>query len=468
MSSSYALPPSHRGTQSIQPDVMTEIRSRLEGDRYHPEKSPKGIIDLGSATNELMLEDLAKWTKCNLKKGEWKRGLGNNDAVCSPELLGSGADFMNDHFKVRIPLTPNNMLAANSTATVLDALIYSIADEGESILVPTPSSSIVLEQASARNNVSLVEVPCDDIPEERFAWSNPRDDKPTPKTTSPSPIVTRLEAAIVRELNGGRRVAGILLANPEEPIGRCYASHVLLQISQLCAAHKIHLVVDETYALSSVDSFHSMMSLGLDSNLSNVHVLWGMSKDFGLEGLSIGLLATYNGRIREAMRTSSTFGQVSSFSASVATKLLSDKKYLRNHYCITFNRRLKKRRILVKAELERRDIPFVKGNSGFFTLVDLSDWMDLLFAKHGRDGELDLLEYLMDNGVYLEPGATLSSKTPGHFRLSFGGDEHTLKTGIQRLFRCLRALDDKEEPFTSDDLAPYWPPHRHMAHLNIV
>ncbi|KAJ0275153.1 hypothetical protein Brms1b_012027 [Colletotrichum noveboracense] len=468
---------------------MIDLSRRVEQDQYHPSKNPKGIIDLGSAVNELMLEDIASWTRWNLKKGELKDGLGYNDTQGSPELLKAAADFMNEHFNTRIPLTSDNILVANGATTLLDTLTYNIADEGDSILLPTPSYGMFAHDISTRNQVRLVEVPCDDIPDDRFTG------QPTGNGDGAHQceIVARLEDAIERELSQGRKVAGVLLANPENPLGRCYSAHVLLQISQLCSKYKVHLVVDEIYAMTG-DNFSSMLSLGLDTNFRNVHVLWGMSKDFGLGGLRIGFLATYNQEIHDTMRTLSMFGWVSSYSATIAAKLLSDKKYFRDHYTPTFNRRLKKRRILVEGELEKYDIPYMRADSGFFMFVDLSDWMDLLFAQHGKDDELELLEHLMENGVFLEPGKVRQrnlsplqtrsetpnadtnsdarqaffARTPGWFRLSFGAEKHTVKTGLQRLFRCLRALDGKPDPLGVADLTPYLPPYRQMAHIVAV
>lgn len=67
-----ALPPSRRGQKGIRSDAMTDLRKRLEENPYDLEKNPKGIIDLGSAVNELMLDDLSGWTKRNVKKGHLK------------------------------------------------------------------------------------------------------------------------------------------------------------------------------------------------------------------------------------------------------------------------------------------------------------------------------------------------------------------------------------------------------------
>ncbi|KAL0934111.1 1-aminocyclopropane-1-carboxylate synthase-like protein [Colletotrichum truncatum] len=484
MSANNALPPSRRGQQDAQPALTVDFKERLEGDQYHPKKNPKGIIDLGSDTNELMLDSIAGWTRWNLKKCELKDGLGYNTVQESSELLNAAANFMTEHFEARIPLTADNILAGNGATALLDTLTYNIADEGDSILCPTPSYDMSARDISTRNGVRFVTVSCEDIPGERFTGL-PRQEH---EATSQPELVTRLEKAIERESNQGHKVAGILLANPEGALGRCYEAHILLKVSQLCARHKIHLVVDETYSMSSGDSYISILSLGLDMNISNVHVLWGISKDFGLGGLNIAVLATYNRQLYNAMRTSNRFSCVSSLSAMITTKLLSDKKYMRDHYKPTLNRRLKKRRQLVEGELKRYDIPYLEADSGFFMFLNLSYWLDPLFAQHGKDGDLGLLEYMMDNSVFLELGKvndtnclpfghyyeakhvlihnvtqTFSSNRPGWFRLNFGGEKHTVKTGLQRLFRCLNALEDKQDPLAVEDITSYYPPPRYQA-----
>lgn len=288
----HALPPSRRSRQNIQPDLMNDFSRRLVKDRYHPLKNPRGLIDLGSAVNELMLDDISAWMRWRLKRADLKEGMGStppgltlistdivsglgySDTQGSPELLSAVADFMNEHSRARIPLTPNNILAANGASNILNTLTYNIADAGNSILLPTPSNGMLGYDLCTRNGVHLVRVPCDDIPNERFTGSSPQGGG----QGRPCELVSRLEDKIQGELSQNRKVAGILLANPENPLGRCYSAHVLLQVSQLCARHKIHLIVDEVYTMNAGDNFSSMLSLGLDTNFRNVHVLWSMSK----------------------------------------------------------------------------------------------------------------------------------------------------------------------------------------------
>lgn len=58
-----ALPPSRRGQQNVKPDLMIDLSREVAQNAYNKKKNPDGIVDLGSAVNELMLGDLQKWVK---------------------------------------------------------------------------------------------------------------------------------------------------------------------------------------------------------------------------------------------------------------------------------------------------------------------------------------------------------------------------------------------------------------------
>lgn len=96
------------------------------------------------------------------------------------------------------------------------------------------------------------------------------------------------------------RIKGIVLTNPNNPLGKCYPRHVLCEILRFCDVNGLHFISDEVYAMSSLQStryspsFISVLSL-LDMDLtpklgnlaSRVHVIWSMSKDFGCSGIRL-------------------------------------------------------------------------------------------------------------------------------------------------------------------------------------
>ncbi|GJD00758.1 1-aminocyclopropane-1-carboxylate synthase-like protein [Colletotrichum higginsianum] len=353
-----------------------------------------------------------------------------NDTQGSANLLQSVAGFMNWYFRCRKPLVQDNVLIANGVTTLLNSLAFNIADEGSAVLMPTPSYGMFSHDVVTRNSLHLVPVPCDDIVEERFRC---RQGAPgSPRTLGDTQ-------------SNGSRTAAVLLANPENPLGRCYDQEVLLEVSRFCEENRMHLVVDEIYAATAFSRHHSMLGLDLGSNAENVHVLWGMSKDFGCGGLRLGFLATYNAKLHAAMRTLSMFGWVSAWSAAVASAILDDRRFLQNTYFPTLERRLDTRRKQVLARLTQLDVPFVAPEAGFFVFVDLSRWLDKDAAQTRRgSAELELLSRLMAHRVFLEPGQAFFSARPGWFRLNFGNDDETVNLGLRKLAAFLQSVTFRE------------------------
>ena len=98
-------------------------------------------------------------------------------------------------------------------------------------------------------------------------------------------------------------------------IGQVFSKETLLNIITWCRSHQIHIICDEIYALSVFDDtvqdltnsnatptstndnnvrFESIVKI-LDNNLqSDIHVLWGFSKDLGASGLRIGVFYSQN------------------------------------------------------------------------------------------------------------------------------------------------------------------------------
>lgn len=93
----------------------------------------------------------------------------------------------------------------------------------------------------------------------------------------------------------------------------CYSVQDMIQILTFASTHSLHVIFDEVYGLSTFDSsfepFTSILSLPdieryIDPQL--VHVIYGMSKDFCMNGLRLGFIVDqYNLDLRSAVTLSS-------------------------------------------------------------------------------------------------------------------------------------------------------------------
>lgn len=140
---------------------------------------------------------------------------------------------------------------------------------------------------------------------------------------------------------------------------------------------------------------------------------------------------------------SSMFTWVSAYGGIVATKLLSDFDYINNVYLPTLAKALDERRKYVGEILAANHIPYTIPDAAFFVFIDLCGWL-WHFEEADQGRELALLKYLMNHGVFLEPGQAFSSTMPGFFRLNYGGEETMFKLGMERLVLALKELDGDE------------------------
>lgn len=87
----------------------------------------------------------------------------------------------------------------------------------------------------------------------------------------------------------------------------------LKKIAAFCGQHDLHLILDEAFAMSVYDNpefpdavpFTSALALNLDDKIQpqNVHVAYGMSKDFCAAGFRLGVLHPRNEGLITAVST---------------------------------------------------------------------------------------------------------------------------------------------------------------------
>ena len=130
-------------------------------------------------------------------------------------------------------------------------------------------------------------------------------------------VIHKFETTYKEATDKGIRVKGVLLCNPNNPLGRCYSRETLSAVAQFCRKKDLHLISDEVYAISSftspavgeevkndpdtLDGFTSALSIpNLDGE--NIHVTYGASKDFGMGGMRLGFLVTRNEQLKQLMK----------------------------------------------------------------------------------------------------------------------------------------------------------------------
>lgn len=232
-------------------------------------------------------------------------------------------------------------------------------------------------------------------------------------------------------------------------IGKCYPRGTLVELMRFCQRHGLHFISDEVYALSVFENsgfadatpFTSAVSIDTTDVIDTdfVHVIYSLSKDFGLAGLKIGCLISRNEDLKRAVTAVQRFCGVSGLSVAVATQMLEDREWLRGTMELS-RRRLAEAYAFITNRLKDMKVKFMEGgNAGFFTWIDLSPWLPPANVERGGETRAQMLaQKFVDHGVFLQPGEEHGRE--GWFRVVFALDRGVVDEALKRIEETLQEV----------------------------
>lgn len=409
------------------PDYITTSFTLSATDAFHPISNPHGFISLAIAENTHMWDQLgAKLFEVTSKCAPPAEIAGYPPQPGLLMFRQSLAHVFEKYiFKSESTVDPSRIVTAAGVTPLVDALAYVLSEpkNGEAVLIPSPSYAGFDFEATTRAHAHLV------YAEHRpplFDWD-----------------VDVFEEARLKALEDGKRVTVALVCSPTNPTGRTVAPDTIQQLIHWGEEHKIHMVFDEIYALSAYSedpcgfvSAGNPMFGGHDQLSEYVHIVWGLSKDFCMNGFRVGALYTNNEALRNAIGMFGYFFVVSSYTQWVLSKVLSDDAFM-EEYMSTMKDRLRKTLMTCKKTFESFGISLIPSNAGMFFLAD--------FSKYFQEGEDDQSFWkwmVAETKVNIAPGSALhisSSSCRGMFRVCFMCvDQDTLKIALSRIERALK------------------------------
>ncbi|KAL4916501.1 pyridoxal phosphate-dependent transferase [Aspergillus aurantiobrunneus] len=325
----------------------------------------------------------------------------NNGSMGSNALRQAVSHFLNRHFLPFRPVEPRHVLITNGCSSAIEQQTWSFLNPGDAILLSKPYYSTFIADITLRPEAVV-------IPVEMGALD----------PLSPDSVSAYETAASELESRTGRRTINRLL--------------------QLCQARQMHLISDEIYALSvwqnRVDTdarstpFGSLLSRDptglIDPDL--VHVLWGMSKDFGANGLRVGaVISQSNPDLHVSQKCLLLYVFLSAMSDQITAAIFSD---------------------------DANGIEYSAGcNAGFFVWVDLGKkYLELYLEQKGQGkltGEFTdmLFQRLLRHKVYVAHGTAYGAVDPGWFRLVFA---HPLPWLDEAMVRIIHSLSTVHNLYT--------------------
>ncbi|XP_058439435.1 1-aminocyclopropane-1-carboxylate synthase-like protein 1 isoform X2 [Marmota monax] len=347
-------------------------------DEYDEDKNPNGVINLGTSENKLCFDLLSR-----------------------------------------------RVVVLNGCASIFSALATVLCEVGEAFLIPTPYYGAITQHIYLYGNVRLAYVYLDS--------------EVTGQDTRPFQLtVEKLETALQGAESEGVKVKGLILINPQNPLGDIYSPGELQEFLGFAKRHSLHVILDEIYMLSVFQEsleFRSVLSLERLPDPQRTHVLWGMSKDFGMSGLRFGTLYTENQDVATAVASLCRYHGLSGLVQYQVSKLLQDRDWINRVYLPENLARLKAAHTYVSEELRALGVPFLNRGAGFFIWVDLRKYL----RKATFEEETLLWRRFLDNKVLLSFGKAFECKEPGWFRVVFSDRPQRLRLGMQRVRQVLES-----------------------------
>ncbi|KAK0616998.1 pyridoxal phosphate-dependent transferase [Immersiella caudata] len=413
-------------------------------------ENPAGTtsIVMRLAENSLMHHDVAEYIKEQLGVDRTQHLTYGRGPRGSPRLRKAVASFFNNEFGAKQPVKYEEILVMSGATSIIDALVWSICNEGDGILIPQPFYTGYQIDINQRARGEVIPVPFHGIE----GYSSLDD------VFTPDVLRRALERQLKSAKERGVRAAAVVLTNPHNPLGRCYPEDTIVETARFCASNDLHLISNEIYAKSVFDAkrdpplpaFTSILSLDLkcviDANL--VHVVYGASKDFCANGLRLGVLQTRNLGVLECVASLGPFSWTPYIVQDIWARMLEDSCFRARFF--EKNYQLVEESYAFATEfLEKHDIPYYRGsNAGSFLWIDLRKYIlgsaDIRLLRRGEAGsalfeerEAVLDRTLLRRGVSLSRGSIFFTEELGWFRLTFTLAKEELTQGLERLASAL-------------------------------
>ena len=346
---------------------------------------------------------------------------------------------------------PQHVAIGSGCAAVLHYLFFILGEPGECCLIPAPYYARF--DSDMKSLAGIIPF--------GFQMAN----------ATMGPTEKDLNLAYIQAMSQGLTPKFVLLTNPNNPLGVVYKPYVLRDAIQWARKRNIHTIVDEIHALSAqnfegqepqsmhqhqyqlnnnnLNNLHSRNNLNygfqsiikvLDNKLgTDVHMVWGLSKDFGASGLRVGVLYSQNEMFMQALLASniSIFSCVSGPIQYVVSELLTDDTFV-DHFLQESRDRLRRSYEICVLKLEEMVVPYVPAEAGLFVYIDLSS----LLPQKTFEWERKLSHLIFNYArIVLTPGESQHEKTPGMFRICYAWvSPDVLEIAMERLSRLITKI----------------------------
>lgn len=397
--------------------------------RFHPTENPEGVFALNVAENKLCWPELKAELESVSKNKipDWVAGYTASKA--HPDFCAAVARSLSKHlFNTEIA---GEHLAFSPGATgVIEMTSFILADAGDVAAIPAPCYPVYTNDMK---NISGVE---------RFDIVTHHDIGAL--KNGPLLEINHLQQAKKTIEASGRNLRMLVITTPDNPTGGMYSERQLNAFADWCQGNGVHLIVNEIYGLSRLQTTHpdlvedyesqphfvSFAKIMQERKSDYLHLWYAFSKDFGISGLRVGLLHTQNESVLSAYENLNLSHSISNHTQWLLMQVLENDQFMSSYIALN-RKRLTASYVTVVKTLRELKIPYVPARGSLFVWMDFSKFLSENTEEAENKFWLKLYEA---TGVLLTPGHGFGHTKHGHFRIVYPYVSiHDLVVAMKRL-----------------------------------
>ncbi|MEQ9301737.1 MAG: aminotransferase class I/II-fold pyridoxal phosphate-dependent enzyme [Cyclobacteriaceae bacterium] len=429
---------STRGQKAAQTVLRSDFQVYFEAlqNLYHPTENPDGTFPLNVAENKLsstlLKEKLEQLTRDN-EIPAWVAGYTNSNGA--PPFREALAKFMGRHL-TKCPIDPEHLATSAGATAIIEMTSQILCDTGDVAVFPVPSYPVYKQDIGNKSGVERYDL---------ITHTSTDDLRSGPPLT-----IDMIDAARKDIETQGKRFRMLVLTCPDNPTGVVYTPTQQHSIADYCTDHKIHLVVNEIYGLSLINTndpaiirdyvdqpvYTSFAKVMQDKKSDYLHLWYALSKDFGASGFRVGVVYSLNEAFLTGYNNFNAPHMVSNHTQWLFQMVFEDNDFLKE-YIKTNQQRLTKSYVAFTSMLKSNNIPYVSAAGSLFIWADFAR----LLPEISQEAEDALwLDIYQKTGILLTPGIGFGHEAKGQFRIVYSCFPlEELKVAIERMDTYLKA-----------------------------
>jgi aspartate/methionine/tyrosine aminotransferase len=423
---------STRGKAALKSKLRVDMDAYFEAlqNLYHPLENPEGALPMNVAENRISVDSVVQKIQEISREKEipsWVAGYTSGQG--SPTFRESVARSFSKHL-AGVPMDPENFAFSAGATSVIEMTSLVLGDRRDVVAIPSPCYPVYRQDIG---NIAGLE---------RYDITTHHE---IDVLKNGMPLTVEHLAQTKKDIESqGKEMRMLIITTPDNPTGGIYSLDQLNAYANWCIENQVHLVVNEIYGLTLIDTNHSAISGDYPVQLrfksfipimherqsAYLHLWYSFSKDFCISGTRVGFVYSLNEEMIRAYANLNYSHLVSNHTQWLLEEMLNDDEFVAD-YIKQNQKDLTDAYALVTSGLKRLNIPFVPSRGSMFIWIDFSQFLE----DNSQEGENELWQRIFDNtGILLTPGQGFGHTKRGLFRMVFAACTlGELKVVIQRL-----------------------------------